>query len=199
MIQNKSLMVTFSNGNSYFIPVSAIINHYASNIVQKVLGKNYDDAKKEAISYFEARPDQLVEYATNGMSFIDVLLVAKEHTLTIAEKDAEWKSRPKLLVENPVTTGSWPKYTVAICVSSDKNDAIIVEPTGFIEIKGKYYWNTRLLNCKGHSVKVEIDPHDDRYIKVFSLENKYICTAGRVNPHTFRHHDSNGISVTIIS
>jgi len=187
MIQNKSLIVTFSNGSSYLIPVSAIINHYAANLAQKALGKAFEEAKKEAINYFEARPDCLLEYASSGMSFIDVILVAQEHTLTIAEKEKEWKKSTKFLVNETVdlaTTG-WPRYTLVKVYQGLKRIPVMVR-NGKIEYHNNCYWNTRLENLGYRMVTIQIDDTDERYVSVYSVEGDYICTAGKITPKEFK-------------
>ncbi len=97
MIQNKILTVTFSNGQVYDIPVSAIINHYSNNVAKKALGTFGEKAVAEATEYFEQHPEQLLEYASFAMSFIDVILVAEERALSIMQKELEWKVASKQL------------------------------------------------------------------------------------------------------
>ena len=100
MDENQVMQIKFSNGSIFQIPVSAIINHYTENVVQKAFRKPLEEARNEAREYFTRRPDQIIEYASNCMSYIDIILVADEvNALTIADKNNEWCKAEKLLIK----------------------------------------------------------------------------------------------------
>lgn len=97
---DKTIQIKFFNGETFNIPADTIICHHALNANQPAINRPIDIALDESAKYFQEHPDQLAEYATNAMGWIDVLLVAKPvNKLNLKEKIEVWAEAEKTLLE----------------------------------------------------------------------------------------------------
>lgn len=96
----KYLRITFSTGAVYDLPVEDIIKHYARFVIQQIDNRPLELALPEAEKYFAENEDHLIEFATFGMTWSDVVL----HALSVEKgayinKNNEWQSAKKELIE----------------------------------------------------------------------------------------------------
>lgn len=100
METNKIMQVKFPNGETYHVPTEVIIYHYATNIIMDESKIVLDDALAESRIYFREHPEQIIEYATNAMGWIDFFLVAVHvNFLSIEGKIDTWPEAEKEIVK----------------------------------------------------------------------------------------------------
>jgi len=91
--------IKFSNGSRHQFPVLAVINHYAQFLLRSNLEKTFDDAAAAAAERFARKPEEILEYCSNAMEWIDVILIAEEiNPLSIRQKAQEFRKADKTLV-----------------------------------------------------------------------------------------------------
>lgn len=96
----KYLRVTFSNGACNDIPVEAIIKLYAKVVIQQIDNKPLEEAIIVAVKYFEDNNEALVEFATFGLTWIDVTLDAVTvNKAPFVNKEKEWTTAKKEIIE----------------------------------------------------------------------------------------------------
>lgn len=95
------LRIVFSKGSTYEIDEKFIHQLYAKKVVMPANGNPYDMAVKTAEEYFKEDPDKLIQFASNGLSWADVILhIDRKSSQNFLEsKDAEWRAAEKSLVE----------------------------------------------------------------------------------------------------
>ncbi|HOJ19576.1 MAG TPA: hypothetical protein PLT92_13525 [Ignavibacteriaceae bacterium] len=98
--QKKYLRITFSNGACNDIPLDTIKELYAKIVVQQIENKALDLAILEAEKHFQDNDDALIEFASFGLSWIDVVLDA----ITVVKapfvnKEKEWTTAKKEIIE----------------------------------------------------------------------------------------------------
>ncbi len=100
MKTTKYLRVTFGKDAVYDIPVSEVIRHYARFVLQQIAKIDFETALKEAEKYFAEDQERLIEHATHGMTWIDVVVDAITiNKGSFINRDKEWIHSKKELIE----------------------------------------------------------------------------------------------------
>jgi hypothetical protein len=98
--KKKYLRVTFSNGACNDIPLETIIKLYAKVVVQQIDNKPLEEAITSAEKHFEDNDEALIEFATFGLTWIDVTLDAVTiNKAPFVNKEKEWTTAVKEIIE----------------------------------------------------------------------------------------------------
>ncbi|GEM_PF-2082328 len=98
--KKKYLRITFSNGSCYDIPVCELYRYYAKTVIKQISELQIEEAIKRAEEHFDENPDNLIEFASNGLTWLDVCLdiITIEKRFGV-DRDKEWPSAKKELIE----------------------------------------------------------------------------------------------------
>ena len=95
------LRIEFSKGSVYEIHEKFIHHLCAKKVIIPATKLPFDMAIKHAEEYFNEDSDRLIEFASNGLEWADVILLIERRSSQnyFESKDIEWQSAEKSLVE----------------------------------------------------------------------------------------------------
>ncbi len=95
------IRIEFSKGSIYEIQEKFIRQLYAKKVIIPATKLPLDMAIKQAEEYFNEDSDRIIEFASNGLTWADVILLIERRSSQnyFESKDIEWQSAKKSLVE----------------------------------------------------------------------------------------------------
>lgn len=99
MAKKKYIRATFKHGAVYEFSFDEMVRLYAKFVMKEALDTTLEHAVTEATNRFEESPEELIEFISNGLSWKDVILDANAVTKVLGNKDVEWPTCKKEIIE----------------------------------------------------------------------------------------------------